>query len=173
MRTLSLTFLLMGLLGFFGCSKSTSKTAQSNQPPVSDFDKALVTLKINQDTALFILLAEDGTVNRMGDGSLAKEDRDMFIGINREPLFNRFIARVTPEMLKQKGAYQVPNHKGAECELILLLGYRGSEKVAGFKFLYGSESQGPPPEIADLVRYALELTNPWHEEQKRQTKAAK
>lgn len=155
----------------FGCSKSgKEQIPQAAETPSSEFDKVLVTLKIKDDTALFILLAEDGTVNRMGDGSASTEKHDMFIGINREPLFGRFMVRVTPEMLMQQGAYEVPHREGAKCELTLLLGYRGSEKVAGFKFIYGAESQGPPREIADLVRYAVELTTPWHEEQKRAAK---
>jgi hypothetical protein len=161
----------MGLLSLIGCSKS--KTEQASPAPSSEFDKALITLKINKDTALFILIAEDGTVNRMGDGSLSSANADVFIGINREPLFSRFVARITPEMLVQQGAYDVPNRKGAECELTILLGYRGSERSAGFKFVYGAESQGPPREIAELVRYAAELTAPWHEEQKRAAKTKK
>ena len=131
-------------------------------------------LKINNNTALFILLADDGTMNRMGDGSLTNDDHQMFIGINREqPLFSRFVSRISPEMLKEQGAYELPNRKGAECELTLLLGYRGSDRTAGFKFVYGAESQGPPRDISDLVRYAAELTAPWHEEQKRMAKTMK
>jgi hypothetical protein len=164
-------FLLMGLLSFLGYSKSKSQQAQS--PPASEFDKALVTLKVNNDTALFMLLAEDGTVNRMGDGSTTNTDREMFIGRHPEPLFARFISRITPDLLEHQGAYDLPNRKGANCELTLLLGYRGSERSAGFKFIYGSESQGPPREIAELVRYAAELTTPWHEAQKRIAKSEK
>jgi hypothetical protein len=161
----------MGLLSLFGCSKP--EAAQTSQTLPSDFDKVLITLKIKNDTALFILLAEDGTVNRMGDGSITNDDHEMFIGINREPLFGRFIVRITPEMLKQQGAYELPDRKGANCELTLLLGYRGSDRSAGFKFVYGAESQGPPREISELVRYAVELTAPWHEEQKRMAKTKK
>jgi hypothetical protein len=167
----------MGLLSLFGCSKAKTRQPEATLPPVSqalsEFDKALVTLKVNNDTALFILLAEDGTVNRMGDGSISNTDHEMFIGLNREPLFARFMSRVTQEMLKHQGAYELPNRKGANCELTLLLGYRGSERSAGFKFIYGSESQGPPREIAELVRYAAELTTPWHEEQRRAAKTNK
>lgn len=165
MKTTRLALLLMGLLSFFGCSKP--KGQQTQATPASEFDKALVTLKVNDDTALFILLAEDGTVNRMGNGSAINTDHLMFIGRHSEPLFARFIARITPELLQHQGAYELPNRKGATCELTLLLGYRGSERSAGFKFIYGSQSQGPGREIAELVRYAEELTTPWHEEQKR------
>jgi hypothetical protein len=168
MRITFLIALLVGIFSLLGCSKT-----ELPPPSSPDFDKVLITLKINNNTALFILMSEDGTVNRMGSGSITDNDREMFIGINREPLFNRFIARVTPEMIKHQGVYDLPNRKGAECELTLLLGYRGSDRSAGFKFLYGSESQGPPTEISNLVQYATELTRPWHEEQKLTSKTKK
>ena len=161
----------MGFLSFFGLPES--KGQQPEAVPSAAFDKALVTLKINGDTALFILLAEDGTVNRMGNGSLTNSDHEMYIGRQPEPLFARFIDRITPQMLEHQGAYELPNRVGANCELTLLLGYRDSKRSAGFKFIYGSESQGPPPEIVELVRYAAEVTTPWHEQQKRIAKAKK
>jgi hypothetical protein len=153
----------MGLFNFF----NRSKPAPNPETPPSEFDKVLIDLRIDGKTALFILLTEDGTVNRMGSGCKGNTDRGMFIGRNREPLFSRFMARITPELLRNQGAYELPNREGAECELTLLCGYRGSERSAGFQFIYGSESQGPPREIAELVEYAAELTTPWHEEQKR------
>ena len=97
----------------------------------------------------------------------------MFIGLSRDSLFARFIARITPEMLKDQGGYELPNRMGDNCELTLLLGIRNSERNAGFKFIYGAESQGPPREIAELVRYAVELTAPWLEEQRRLIKTKK
>lgn len=170
MKARYLSFLLLGFLSFLVWSDSKGQQAEAAQSQA--FDKALVTLKINGDTALFILLAEDGTVNRMGNGSLAS-DHDMYIGRQPEPLFARFIGRITPQLLEHQGAYELPNRAGAHCELTLLLGSRGSNRSAGFKYIYGSESQGPPPEIADLIRYAVELTKPWYEQQKRSANARK
>jgi hypothetical protein len=161
----------MGLLSFLGCSKPKAKHHEATPPPVShalsEFATALITLKVNGETALLILLAEDGSVNRMGNGSVTNTDHVLVIGVNSEPLFARFMARVTPEMLRYQGAYEFPNRKGANCELTILLGYRGGDRSGGFGFLYGSESQGPPRDIAELVRYAVELTTPWQEETKR------
>ena len=34
-------------------------------------------------------------------------------------------------------------------------------------FLYGSESEGPPEHVRDLVRAAVRETNPWYEDFKR------
>jgi hypothetical protein len=61
----------------------------------------------------------------------------------------------------------MPERQGASCELTVMFGYRGSARSAGFRFLYGAESEGPPSEMGELVRYAIELTTPWHEEQRR------
>jgi hypothetical protein len=161
----------MRLLNFLGCFKPKAQRAQTTPPrdagAPSEFDKALVELKVNGAVALFIVLAEDGSVNRLGDGSVSNTDHQLSIGLSHEPLFAQFMTRITPEILECQGEYKHRKRKGANCELTLLLSYRGSDRVAGFRFIYGSESQGPPREIAELVRYADELTRPWHEELKR------
>ncbi len=161
----------MGLFSFFKSKAEQSPVRQPTPNAMVEFDKALVNLKVKDVNVLFILLAEDGTVNRLGDGSANNTDRTMFIGINREALFSQFMTRITPGMLQHQGAYELPNRKGDDCELTILLSYRENDKSAGFKFIYGSESSGPPREVADLVRYAAALTRPWHEEQKRIAKS--
>ena len=62
------------------------------------------------------------------------------------------------------GAYGVANKEGKLCELGLLFGLRNSDACEGFQFRYGSDSQGPPDEICDLVAKLVALTNPWYTE---------
>lgn len=139
---------------------------KSSADSLARFDKVLVTLTIDGAQVLFVLLAEDGTVNRMGDGSINCSDRDLFIGLSKEPLFARFMETVDPAMFAHKGAYDIPKKEGKPCELRVLFGLKDSDAGEGFQFRYGSESQGPPREIRGLVVRAVELTNPWHIQQK-------
>jgi len=141
-------------------------------PAISGIDKVSITLRVNDDLLLGILMADDGSINRTGTGVLGSDDRDMYIGLSQEPLFARFMTRITPELLAHQGEFQSSTRKGATCELTIVLGYRGVDRAGGFRFVYGSESDGPPGEICALVRYAVELTTPWHEAQKRLTGAA-
>jgi hypothetical protein len=39
----------------------------------------------------------------------------------------------------------------------------------GFVFLYGAESEGPPREVADLVRASVRHTDLWHQNFKQAT----
>lgn len=146
-------------------------TPPSTPQPPPEFDKVVITLEVNGDIALFILLAEDGLVNRMGSGTINNCDREMFIGRSPEPLCDRLMARFDFDLLAHRGRYELPDRQGAHCELSVLFGCRQDRTSLGFEFVYGSESEGPLPEIADFVRHAAELTAPWHEERKRAAQA--
>jgi len=130
------------------------------------FDKFLAALTIDGVQTLFVLLAQDGTVNRLGDGSVDCSDRDMFIGRSAEPLFTQFMVSVDPAIFAQAGSYDVPKKEGKVCELSLLFGLKNSDSSEGFQFRYGSDSQGPPKEIRELVIKAVGLTDGWHAKQK-------
>lgn len=144
---------------------------KSSSGPLARFDKVLASLTIDGAQALYVLLAEDGTVNRLGDGSIDCSDRDMLIGRTSEPLFAEFMAAVDPAIFAHKGAYDIAKKEAKLCELRLLFGLRGSDACEGFQFRYGLDSQGPPKEIRDLVVKAVALTNAWHAQQKTNAKS--
>src|SRR5207244_13397987 len=59
---------------------------------VSDIVAINITLQVNGESALFILLAEDGTLNRLGTGSAQNQEHDMFIGVTGEPIFSYLLS---------------------------------------------------------------------------------
>jgi hypothetical protein len=126
----------------------------------------LVTLDIGGEPSLFIMLASDGTINRMGTGMVDNAERDLFIGKVGPGLFEQLRARVTPELLGWCGQRLAdPQPQGAVCDLSI--GFQqadGQERVTGWR--YGSQSQGPPPEVCQFVRDAVEATDSWFEQQK-------
>lgn len=125
-----------------------------------------ITLTVEDEQALFILLSGDGTVNRAGTGATDNTENDLFIGRTSPEMFEALKSRIRPETLQWNGGYAAPDPKGQTCELTVGFMYDdGSE--SGCRFRYGSESQGPPRELCELVRAAVEITNPWYEEQKR------
>ena len=123
-----------------------------------------VSLKVDDKVRLFVLLCADGTVNRQGRGSAEDFDGNLYIGKAQEPLFQHFMSNVNDEIFAHAGVYNVPNQKGKTCELKLLFGTEEGE--TGFEFNYGSESQGPPEDINNLIREAVRLTEPWFQQQK-------
>ncbi|MBN2358938.1 MAG: hypothetical protein JXR83_05760 [Deltaproteobacteria bacterium] len=127
-----------------------------------------VSLDIAGRRSLFVLLSEDGSINRMGTGSPASPDNDLYIGAGQSALFTSFLERVPEEIFAFQGRYEVRERTGAECELAILFGTRANETV-GFEFRYGAESEGPPREICDLVRAAVDVTDHWYREQQAMT----
>jgi hypothetical protein len=132
---------------------------------VHDIAGVAITLLVRSEQVLFVLLASDGTVNRMGTGSAQCTERHLFIGRTSQPLLPSLLANLTDEMLRFTGGYDVPNQQGDSCRLSIALKFTdGTED--GFGFAYGSRSQGPPTEISAFVRAAVSITDPWYSQQK-------
>jgi hypothetical protein len=133
---------------------------------IPDIQHILIILEVADKQVLFIVLDEDGSINRKGNGSPDCEDNDLFIGITSENLFSQVKLFITEEMQEFWGnKYDLPDKKGRLCCLNIL--YKGEEIETGVQFLYGEFSQGPPNPFRTLVVKAVELTNNWHEQQKR------
>src|SRR5512139_228530 len=127
---------------------------------VSDIRLLHIALATGGEPALFILLAADGTINRLGRGSSTDEDRTFYIGVTKEPLFENLVWHLSDELLKHMGVYDVPEKRGVPCELTI--GFRFADATEnGFTFRYGSESIGPPQAIRQFVKAALQITHSW------------
>lgn len=133
---------------------------------IPDIQKILIILEVADKQVLFIILDEEGSINRKGNGSPDCEDNDLFIGITSENLFNQIKPFITEEMQEFWGnKYDLPDKNGRLCCLNIL--YKDDKIETGVQFLYGEFSQGPPNPFRTLVIKAVELTNNWHEQQKR------
>src|SRR5262249_52323323 len=83
-----------------------------------DIHGIMVTLLIGNEQALFIMLGSDGSINRVGTGSVDDTERDMFIGQTGPDLFHQLRARITPELLGWCGQQlSDPRPQGQVCEL--------------------------------------------------------
>jgi hypothetical protein len=126
----------------------------------------MITLEIDSKQSLFVLIAADGTINRKGTGTVRNRERDMFIGISQEPIFDKLRDKILPEWFENLGGYDVPDKKGLPCELWIWMKHSdGNESALGFR--YGSESQGPPSDVCEFVTEAVSLTESWYENQKK------
>jgi hypothetical protein len=131
----------------------------------------MVTLKVGEDQSLFIMLANDGSINRMGNGSENRIERDMFIGKTSTDAFDD-VKKYAPAVISQWiGGHSDRSPVGKLCELGV--GFQmldGKEMMS--QWHYGSQSQGPPPEVTQLVIAAVKFTNDWYESQKEMVRAA-
>src|SRR5215475_5927081 len=131
---------------------------------ISEIDAFTISLDIGEQSPLFILLAADGTINRMGTGTPENAERDLFIGKADHAIFESVRSHLTREMIGSLGqGYGMRNPQGQRCKLTLTFKFKNGMS-SGLVFLYGSESAGPPKHVADFVRTAVAQTDPWYEE---------
>jgi hypothetical protein len=126
-----------------------------------DLNYVTVEMKINNDSALVILLHKDGTINRSGNGSAAVV-KNFFIGITDTAKIMEELSKLVDADFEQhlNMVYDDPAKTGKTCSVEIVL---DDEKgVKGTRFSYGSESMGPPREIANFVLKAIDLTDPWY-----------
>ena len=102
-----------------------------------------VRLEVDGQPSLFLLTAQDGSINRQGSGSEENQDLDMFIGMTSPDVFNGLRGQATPELLEWCGqSMSDPNPKGRVCRLAV--GFvLGDGKEVGMGWQYGAESAGP------------------------------
>ena len=126
----------------------------------------LIMLEVGVRQTLLIRLGEDGSIHRLGSGSLENPERDRYIGTTSPDAFEQVRAKVTPQLLEWCGQVRThPVPRGESCELVVAFKLAdGEERMTCWQ--YGSESRWPPPEVCDFVAAAVEATNPWYEEQK-------
>ena len=131
-----------------------------------DIAAVMVVLLVDGEQSLFILLSQDGAINRMGTGSTDQIERQLFIGKVGPDLFEQLRSQVTPGVVYFLGQrLAAPEPRGKLCELSVLFKYAdGRESVSVWR--YGSESQGPHPEVRSFVVNAIRVTEPWFQQQK-------
>ena len=123
-----------------------------------DVSAVFITMHVEDQQVLFILLAADGAVNRMGTGAENNRENKLFIAQSSSNMFEALKAKIHPETSQWEGGYADPAPKGKACQLTVgFMKNDGNESVC--KFQYGSESQGSPPAAVTSRLYCVHV--PW------------
>ena len=79
----------------------------------ADVTGVTVSLKVGDDLSLFALLMADGSINRMGTGTIDNAEKEMCIGVISDPKpFQKLRAEISPDLFKWVGGRADPFPKG-------------------------------------------------------------
>src|SRR5262245_8314506 len=80
-----------------------------------------------ENTILSILLAADGSINRIGNGRYSDigAEKVLHIGAGQQQLFSDFISLMPDDLLEYAGRYDLTEPRGLPCKLALLFAGRG------------------------------------------------
>ncbi|MFN8310681.1 MAG: hypothetical protein U0T73_12030 [Chitinophagales bacterium] len=125
-------------------------------------DKVLVTLDIAGENALFIVMARNGELIRKGDGS-AGNALPLLKTVSRQGHFDAFMSTFAENVFAYSGVFDKSPYHGRQCTLLIV--FNGpNDAEAGFKCMYGEDSEGPPLELSEMVINAVKLTETWYRE---------
>ncbi|QDT89647.1 hypothetical protein [Gimesia algae] len=150
-------------MGFFDRFKSKPAATKINS--ADSVARIMVVLECDGDQVLFILLIDDGTINRMGTGAEENEEQDLYIGKSDTAAFQAVRSICSPVIDAWIGGFGDPDAAGKPCKL--LVGFQttaGEESLSQWE--YGTESKGPPAEVVAVVKHAVQATAGWYAEQK-------
>jgi hypothetical protein len=123
---------------------------------------------VGSDNVLTILVAADGTINRMGDGRPTWHDRSLYVGRTPDSLLPHLTRLLNDKMLMHTGRYELAPIVGIPCSLVIHVW--SPDRQDTFEFHYGSESGGLPVEIPAFVTNAIQTTQGWYEGRRQQVK---
>lgn len=148
-------------------SEESSAEGAAGSRKTADIDALSITLDVNDKPSLYVMLAADGTINRMGSGTWENSGGGLFIGKIDPAVFEAARVQVSEAILGLVGqTFQHQNPRGAPCKLSLNFHFKDGSSN-GLAFLYGSESEGVPKEVADYVTAVVRATASWYEKFKR------
>jgi hypothetical protein len=128
----------------------------------------LIMLEVAGRQALLLRLGAEGTIHRLGSGSIEKLDRDRFIGTVDPEVFRQLSSKINPALLAWCGQSRShPAPRGELCDLVLAFKKADGQELT-MAWRYGSHSKWPPDEVLGFVEEAVRATEPWYEEQKKE-----
>lgn len=125
--------------------------------------KVLITLEVGDKTALFILLTKDGQIHRRGNGNPNDQEHPLQMGVSDEGHFEALMMTVNENIFNYTGVIKQPDIKGIETRLSVIFQDRNNADHS-FRVVYGSESQGPPVELAQILINAVKITDAWYQQ---------
>ncbi|CAM1359261.1 conserved hypothetical protein [Tenacibaculum litopenaei] len=126
-----------------------------------------IDLFINKTHSLVIHLFNDGTIHRKGYGTTNFPDNDLYVGIIDPSIFENYIAQIHEGYLQHAGVYDFDTKLGEQCMLSYIINCKDQSYT--FEYQYGSQSEGPHQEIANLLSDAIKITDPWFVKQRTTT----
>jgi hypothetical protein len=138
-----------------------------------DVTTCLLTVDYDGERALVIVLARDGSINRMGDGRplTPQTDSTLYIGVVEEPLLDRLMEVIPDAFVGLSGRYDEPSkRRGIVGECHIVYGFADG-RVSALEVVWGADKQSLPAELyaylSVLIGKAIEVTDPWWKAQPR------
>ncbi|MBL0308430.1 MAG: hypothetical protein IPP77_01675 [Bacteroidetes bacterium] len=119
---------------------------------------------MGEHTALFILLTKQGIVQRKGDGNPGHTHPATNAWCSSDGHSEALMMTIPEDTFNYIHVYPRPNIIGTECRLTTIFQAKDDLDYS-FRVVYGSDSEGPPSELAEILINAVKITEGWYQRQ--------
>lgn len=146
----------------FSCGQTNNKKTFADK---NQFETTAITVAISNKNCLAILLAKDGTINRKGTGIADSTDKDFFMGISKEKVFDSLMKTVSDDLLSYCGQIHF-NCDTTKQTYKVTITFSDNKSDTGFEYcINGTQTELPKP-ISEYITNAIKITDPWYQTQK-------
>ncbi|HLK30747.1 MAG TPA: hypothetical protein VKT28_19375 [Puia sp.] len=155
----------MPILLLFSCGQAINKKTVADK---SKFQTTTIEVNISNNPCLAILLAKDGTINRNGSGVIDSVDKDLFMGITEEKVFDSLMQTVSDDLLSYCGQTYL-NCDTTKQTYKVTVSFSDNKSDIGFEYCVNGTQDDIPKPISEYIMNAIKITDPWFQTQKKLT----
>jgi hypothetical protein len=152
----------------FVVSSCNQKSNNDLIDKVNQIEATLIEVELADKHTLFILLTKDGTINRKGD--LKNSDKNFFMGISKEGLFDSLIQALTSDLASYCGKVYGLADTTQKVNKVTVA-FSGKEIDTGLEYYSTEPLDKFPKPITGFIYKAIQITDPWFERQKKMIQA--
>lgn len=158
----SLVALFIQTLVFVSCAE---RNARKENEVVQKYDGVTIDIDISDKNSLAILLAKDGTINRKGSGVIDSLDKDLFMGITNDKIFDSLMNGISNDLLTYCNITS-PNCDTAKQTCKVEIAFGNNNSVCKIEHCVNGTLNDLPKPIKEFIEKAIIVTDPWYEGQK-------
>lgn len=144
------------------CGQTNNKKTFADK---NQFQTATIEVDISNKNCLAILLAKDGTINRKGTGIPDSTDKDFFMGISKEKIFDSLMKIVSADLLSYGGQTHL-NCDTTKQTYKVTISFSDNKSDIGFEYCINGTQNDLPKPISEYITNAIKITDPWYQTQK-------
>lgn len=135
---------------------------------VKKFQATGIEVEISNKNSLVILLSKDGTINRKGSGVYDSTDKDFFMGVTKEKLFDSLMQKVPNKLLSYCNTnWLVCDTTKPTCKVTVGFDGINPQQTTGFVYCVDGTMDNLPAPIKEYIADAISVTERWYQDQKR------
>jgi len=156
----SLLAFFIQTLVFVSCAERNDKKKNEEK-----YDGVTIEIDISNKNSLAILLAKDGTINRKGSGVIDSLDKDLFMGMTNDKIFDSLMNGISNDLLTYC------NTTSANCDTAkqtckVEIAFGNNNSVCKIEHCVNGKLNDLPKPIKEFIEKAIIVTDPWYQGQK-------